>query len=454
MSTMRAGAAERIITPPLGTPLAGYFEPHYAQEVVADIHARALAVEDEAGRRAAIVACDVLAVSAETVAAIRARVERDAGIPAGNVLVCATHTHTGPQTAEIFGQPPHEPYMRFFEEQVAGAVTDAMARRAPARLTFGTAQEDRININRRVIMRDGTVHTHTTDADAGDEVGREGPSDPEVAVLAAEDDDGRARALLVNYALHPTNVRGDRICPDYPGYLAEFLRPELTGEAVTVFANGACGDLDSKTPFLKDVAYGPGRAQRIAEVLAEAVGRARAERRPVEGDGVGAARELVRLPLKEVSPEWLEHARVVLSRDEPGELVFTRGTRRPSALKERIYAAEALRMAELRAVQPYFEAEVQVIRIGDIAVVGVPVELFTEFGLEIKRIARERFRHALVIELANGYFGYVPTRKAFEGGGYETRLARSSPVKPESGDLLVEAAARLLAEGLPAAKTA
>ncbi len=443
MADMQAGAAQRVITPPLGAAMAGYFEPHHAEEVIANLHARALAVLDARGASIAIVACDVLALPADAVARIRDRVAEAAPIPPDRILVCATHNHTGPQTAEIFGQPADAAYMDMLVQEAADAVIEALANAAPAELVFGTAIEDRINTNRRVVMRDGSVHTHTTDADLNDEVGREGPADPELGVLAVKDDQ-YSRALLVNYALHPTNVRGDRICPDYPGYLAEILQPDLRGEAVTVFCNGACGNLDSKTPFLNDAPYGPGRAERIACILADAVRRALETPAPLHGDTVCARSETVRLPLKEVSPEQIAAARAVLAQDAPKELVFTRGTRRPSPLKERIYAAEALRMAEMTAKQPWVDAEIQLLAIGDLAVVGAPVELFTEFGLEIKRVARQRFPHVIVVELANGYFGYVPTPESFEGGGYETRLAVSSPLKPEAGDLIVQAATRLL----------
>ena len=423
--------------------MAGYFEPHYAEEIVADLQARALAVRNAHGASVAIVACDVLALPADAVARIRERVAEAAPISPDHILVCATHNHTGPQTADIFGQPADAAYMDTLVHQAADAVIETLANAAPAELVFGVAVEDRINTNRRVVMRDGSVHTHTTDADLDDEVDREGPADPELGVLAVKDD-RYSRALLVNYALHPTNVRGDRICPDYPGYLAEILQPDLHGEAVTVFCNGACGNLDSKTPFLNDVPYGPGRAERIACILADAVRRALETRIPLHGDAVCARSETVRLPLKEVSPEQISAARAVLAQDALKELVFTRGTRRPSPLKERIYAAEALRMAELSARQPWFDAEIQLLAIGDLAVLGAPVELFTEFGLEIKRVARQRFRHVIVVELANGYLGYVPTPRAFEGGGYETRLAVSSPLKPDAGDLIVETATRLL----------
>jgi neutral ceramidase len=87
---------------------------------------------------------------------------------------------------------------------------------------------------------------------------------------------------------------------------------------------------------------------------------------------------------------------------------------------------------------------VQVLAIGDAALVGIPGELFVEFGLEIKQ--RSPFAHTYVAGLANGCVGYLPTRRAFQAGGYETRLARSSKLTPEAGERLTAVALDLLHE--------
>lgn len=441
MHAIRVGAAERTITPPLGSLMAGYFEPHRAHEVEDDLFARALWLESEEDA-IAILVCDVLALSCETVSRIRAGVAQRTGIPPTNVLIAATHNHTGPQTVDVFGQPADAAYLADLEANAVEALAEAAENAAPARLSASLFFEPRLNCNRRLVFKDGSVHTHVAEADLSEVVGREGPSDPEACVVAAESPEGNVRALLVNYALHPTNVRGDAVSPDYPGYLAQGLRSALGGEVVTVFANGASGNLDSKTDFLSPIAYGPDRARHIGGILASGALDTLASRQSFNPLPLAAATELVRLPLKEVPAEYLERAARTAS--EPSERFFTRGTRRPSARKERVYAEEALRMAAWQKRTPLVEAEVQVLRAGELAIVGVPVELFSEFGIEIKKAARRRFRHVVVVELANGYFGYAPTRAAFLGGGYETRLAASSPLKPEAGESIAAAAIALV----------
>ncbi len=83
----------------------------------------------------------------------------------------------------------------------------------------------------------------------------------------------------------------------------------------------------------------------------------------------------------------------------------------------------------------------------ELAWVALPGEIFVELGLDIKK--RSPFRHTIVVELANGSVNYVPTKRAFTEGNYEPISARCAP---GSGEMLVEAAVRLLNELKPAAK--
>ena len=92
-----------------------------------------------------------------------------------------------------------------------------------------------------------------------------------------------------------------------------------------------------------------------------------------------------------------------------------------------------------------FPVEIQVIRVGDVAIATNPGELFAEFGLEIKE--ESPFKHTFVVELANGYAGYIPTQQAFEEGGYEPlRTMHSSHLRVDAGDIIVEETLNLLKE--------
>ncbi|NIA16510.1 MAG: hypothetical protein GWP08_20815 [Nitrospiraceae bacterium] len=444
MSNMQTGFARRSITPPLGTQMCGYFEPHVAREIITPLYANAAVFHGSNGHTAALVSCDVLFISRESVERVRAAVEAQCELPASAVLIAATHNHTGPATDAVFDAQPDPVYIALLETRIVEAVAAAQAALAPVSLQFSTSIETRVSINRRMLMRDGTAHTHITDEDLPDVVAREGTADQEVGVLTVSDAARNLRGMMINFALHPTNVRGDRICADFPGYLGEFIREQMGPGVSTVFLNGPCGDTDSNTDFVKRVAHSPERARLIGAALGETVREAAGHAEPIESGNVRSVQQLLQIPLKRVPDERVALAHRVLENPEPTEWVFSKGTLRPSPQKERVCAREAILVAERAACCPYANVEVQAIRLGDLVLLAVPVELFTEYGVQIKEAIRVRFPFAMVVELANGAFGYVPTRKAFATGGYETRVARSSQLAPEAGDMIVDASRGLL----------
>jgi len=104
----------------------------------------------------------------------------------------------------------------------------------------------------------------------------------------------------------------------------------------------------------------------------------------------------------------------------------------------------ARHMLHLDRSQTETEIEVQTIKIGEIAVVGLPCELFAEFGLDLKR--RSPFNNTIVQTLAGGIHGYVCTRESFARGGYESRLTSRTRLYPDAGYEMVESALELLGE--------
>lgn len=89
----------------------------------------------------------------------------------------------------------------------------------------------------------------------------------------------------------------------------------------------------------------------------------------------------------------------------------------------------------------YYPAEIMTMRIGDLGIVGLPCEMFCEFGMEIKK--RSRARHTMVIELANDAIGYIPTKVSFRQGGYESSTG-STKFQPGTGEMITAQAIRQL----------
>src|SRR5689334_21762455 len=195
----RAGAAEVVITPPVGGEMDGYgARTSGSIGVHDDLLAHAL-VLDDGTRRAAIVTCDLLFIDAPIVAAVRAAAEQRWNIPPERLLVAATHTHQGPRGVVHLRAPVDPELVAILTRQIVGALAAAMETLAPASLMAGAGRVESVSLNRRFPER---------------------PVDTAVRVLRVEGEDSTLRAALINFACHPTVLNSDnlRFSQDWPGF--------------------------------------------------------------------------------------------------------------------------------------------------------------------------------------------------------------------------------------------
>jgi neutral ceramidase len=433
---LRVGAAAQVITPPLGTPLAGYYEHRESTAVHDDLHAKAIVIERD-GVKAAMVVCDLLTLPRSVVEDARKLIAADPGIPADRVMISATHTHTGPIVRGSSGEDPLKgdnadttvSYSGSLPELIAKSVRDANAKLTPAVASAAVGQEEHVSFNRRFFMRDGTVGWNPMKLSP--KVDRPaGPIDPDVPVVYFASIDGeRPLATHVSFAMHLDTVAGLEISADYPATIASVLRRIKGPEMITIFATGACGDLNHLNNKSSEKQRGHDEATRIGTVLAGEVVKTYARLKPIADGPVRAQSAPVSLPLMELKPGEFEKAR---------EFVLNPGKAKKSFLGP-VWAYKVLDVAA-RQGKP-LNVEVQVISLGDVAWVSVPGEYFAELGMEIKK--RSPFRQTIIVELANGSIGYIPTKRAFAEGNYEPTTARCAP---GSGEILVETAVNLLNE--------
>jgi len=433
---LRAGAAMVKITPPPGTPMAGYYHARGAESVHDDLFARAVVLERD-GAKAAIVSLDVITTTPALAAEARRLIEADPGIPGDAVLVSGTHTHTGPTLAgrgqrdETIGgmTTATADYTEALPGRIAEAVRLAHAALAPASCSAAAGREESIAFNRRYHMKDGTVGWNPGKLNPNI-VRPAGPIDPEVQAVWFEVAKQPA-AVCVSYAVHLDNVGGAQISADLPFTLSRCLADARGAGLVTLFQNGCCGDVNHIDVGWGAPQKGHENAARMGTILAAEVLRGLPRLQPA-GDGpIRGRRETVALPLPPVDDAMRERAKAVKARVQSG-------AKPEPKFMEQVEAFKALDVAA-REGKP-IEAEVQVIALGpDVAWVGLPGEIFVELGLAIKRDSP--FKHTLVVELANGSVGYVPTQRAYAEGNYEVVSAR---VGEGSGELLVAAAQRML----------
>jgi len=436
---LRAGAAAVNITPAPGIGLAGYYFERGADGTNDDLFGKAL-VLDTGGIKAALVTLDLISTTRPMVESARREIEKATGIPGANVMISATHAHTGPVLAERGRREDAQggaaeitqKYSSGLPALIAKCVRQAADRLEPARASAAVVLEPNLSFNRRFHMRDGSVGWNPGKLNTNI-VRVAGPIDPEVGVIYFEAMPGNSPATplatYVNFAMHPDTVGGARFSADYPGALARRLAEYKGPDMITLFANGACGNINHVNVNWAEPQKGPQEAARLATILAGDVFRAWMQLKPVAPGALWVSSEIVKLPLRELKPGDVERAR---------ETVVRYGMKDNRGFMEKVEAYRILDVAA-RDGRPH-EVEVQVIALGgDAAWVSLPGEIFAELGLAIKQASP--FRHTFIAELANGSIGYIPNRPAYLEGNYEPISARCAA---GSGELLVESAVRQL----------
>jgi hypothetical protein len=436
---LRAGMAVVDITPPVPFRMSGYFYERLSTGTKDPLRAKAI-VFRQGGESAALVFCDLIGPFLEVSTRSRRLAAEATGIPAENITIAATHSHTGPlyfgalhkhlheRSIARFGNDPYEKidYSAMLVEKIVVAIADADSALQPVQLEAGYALENRLSFNRRFHMKDGTVRFNPGRLNP-DIIRPAGPIDPQVGAIwlkrAGQD---QPSAAIVSFALHLDTVGGTEYSADYPKVAEEQLRSSFDPAFTLLFGAGTCGDINHI-----DVTTRNGRTTaEIGKMLAESLQQARDQHEftQLAEPSLAVKNIKVRTPLQQYSASEIAEARQNMARVGNRELPF---------LEE----VEACKIMEL-AIRDTDEFEIQAFRFSrDVAIVTLPGEVFVELGLAIK--AASPFKTTLVIELANDDAAYIPTKKAFAEGSYETV---NSHIEPGGGELLVEAAIKLLRE--------
>ncbi len=252
-----------------------------------------------------------------------------------------------------------------------------------------------------------------------------GPIDPQIIVLSAKSG-GKIAGVLINYSNHVDVLGGSEISPDYPGFIARLIRRRLGRSIVPLFLNGALGDVNHINVMREGDYRGMRAAIGIAKALYSGVLDALRRAHEIQCTPMGGMIERVKLPIRKPSPKEIAIARKILS-DERANVV------------DRVYAEEWIK---LLLFPSYIETEIQVLRLGELVIVGLPGEPFCELGRRLK--GRSPFPYTMVVGLANDYVGYIPTERAFREGGYEVRLARHSKLCPKAVRVLMAKAESMI----------
>lgn len=422
-TTLRAGAARVEITPPVGLDLTGFLARENPSIGVRDpLYARALVLDDN-NRQVAIVSCDLLGFDRKWIVEIRDRVARRTGIYAPQVMVACTHTHGGPATISLIDCGAIDAaYIESLLPRIVDAMAQAQANLRPATLAVGNA------------MSSTGVHNRRTPGDV---------IDPEVGLVRVDDEAGNPLAVLVNYTCHPTSLNhaNRKVTADYPGLVCSRIEQE-TG-AIALFLMGAIGDVGP-------VARGEESLATVGNAVADAALAALPTLSTQEVARLTTAGEIVQLPLLSIPSrdEWLD-----LRVGYEAAALAAEHDNNPAGAKVQWamvhWVEQMFELMQDHELTPTVEAEIQVLRLGDLAIVGVPGEYFVELGLQIKAgLQQSGTRQVMISGFTNGNVGYIPARRAYPQGGYEVAEAYKyygypAAIAPEGGEQIVASAVRL-----------
>ena len=416
---LKGGSAKVNITPPLGIPLIGS-KGKPSDAILDELYAKALVLCD--GRSTvAIVSVDLLYTPLEEITGpVRRIIREKTGIPEQNVLVCATHTHSGPEyftrskippTQPFFASEIDSPYMQILIRKIADTARIAQQNMRKVKIGLGQGQLPELVFNRRTKKADGSVvmtFSVTPEVAATRKIEtrpdgltsvsfaltgtnpdlRFGPVEPTVRVLRVEDANDALVGSMLNFACHPVCVYPSMpttLSRDYPGDATDLV--EQTEGGVCLFTLGTAGNM---VPYQR----GLDAHKKIGRALGDEALRRLQFVATTDNVFLDAIRKEIQFPVKKaVSPE---------------------GSNKPEATQEVI------------------RSEIQVLKLGDIFILGLPGEVLAEVGLEIRRQAN--IDKLIIVSLSNDAIGYVCHKDAYDEGGYE----------PGSATLLAKGAGEIM----------
>lgn len=430
--TFRAGEAHVDTTPPKEIELAGFHypvngNPRYITDIRQKTATRALVLQHNL-TQVALVSVDIAAVSEGMARRVQQAVEKKTGIPASNVRLCATHTHSMPTFAywRQWGTIP-EGYMASVEAKTVEAVAKAQADCVEATLYLGASPADGGNFNR-------TAEDWKTEAEFST-----GATDEErwldrlLQVLYFERAGGKPGILWYHFASHPVCYSDGKAGPDWPGLVTRQVADEFG--MTPSFLQGHAGDVNPG-----DGMKWIGEAEPSAAAVVAAINRAMARLERIEVDRLHAVSDTLALPLDlERYRQWLKQYE-----EHPGEC--TSGVWVDEGFAKAWYEANADR----NWTDTTYAAPASAVRIGNVGLAFHPSELFSYYGLHIRHASP--FAHTLVTGYTDGSIGYVTDPAAYregDGGLYAAvtvpKIIDIPPFTPKAGRELAGGMRLLLA---------
>jgi len=427
---LSAGIAQVDITPKADVPLSGPVGGGGKATKIQDrLYARAIAIRS-ANTQIVLCVVDITIIASDLHNRIRDLVHQRTGLPKNHLLVSATHTHRSPRAMALDLGPAHERYTNTLVERIVEAVGESLENMEPARIGWASVDKPEFCKNRRWLMKPGSLGPdpfgNRTDQAAmyggpgKNGIRTTGPIDPELFVLSVQRSDGSQLAVLGNYSVH-YGAGGAGVSADYFGYFSRETVAKM-GKAgqpmIALMSNGTSGNIAPT-----------GNPPKAGKALAATAAQLVAGIKHQDSPKITVLETKIPIKVRRPDKNRLVWARAVLA-----------GTwKQPAHKWKGKFAKSALWLNDYPETVP---VRLQAIRLGDLAIMAMPNEVYAETGLAIKEASP--FKDTFTISLANGYNGYLPTPEQHALGGYTTWPAVSSCLATNAEPRLRREAIKLL----------
>ncbi|HQS50409.1 MAG: hypothetical protein B7X86_07390 [Sphingobacteriales bacterium 17-39-43] len=432
----RGGASISNITPKIGTSINGNMKDITVKQIHDETYARCI-VLDDGQTRLAILTVDLCMIYREQLDEAKKRAHAITGIPIENMMMSATHTHSGGTACSVFQSDPDKDYLRFLVERIADAVVRANNNLAPARIGWDVGDEPTLVFNRRWRMNPVEIKNPFGGIDQLSTNQVKDITDPGLPVISIQTPYGHPIALLANYSLHYVGGTGPgEVSADYFGMFAERMKQLLQSDSnkyppfVAMLSNGTSGNINNVNNKGNRLSLPPyTRMQQVANIVAAEAFKAYQNIKYQDWISLSSVQKEITLGVRLPDKKEIERAKEIIA-NAKSPIMDSR---------EEIYARETMLLKDYPKQVPLI---LQAFRLGDLAITAIPCEVFVEIGLEIKE--KSPFKPTFTTSLANGYNGYLPTPEHHKLGGYETWRARSSYLEVDASNKVTETVFELL----------
>ena len=413
---------ENDVTPPLGSIIPGDFKARYNERVADKLYLRAFIIYDGT-EYIAVISIDACGLTKDITDSIKKRVMQFIPLSYDQIMITATHTHGGGPTLN-WGEEVirNEFYIDMLIIKAADSLICAYHNMKPAELKTGVNELNSMSYIRIYRMKDGKLKTNPGVGNPN-VIEPIGEIDPSVTVLTVFQNK-RPVGVLVNFSCHPAIVANVVTSADYIGVLSSELKLKYGNDFVTVFINGACGNINHINVFdpktVKPDRYitiGKALSDKVTEIIdnsATLSGKLNSQSKTIKGK--------IRKPSAEDLSYALKHFESLgdeLYNSSPGTVGYI----------NTFFALQAFKIASDK--RSYLDIYLQILNIGRLRIFCIPCQMFVEFGRILKQNSTAPIN--MVSIFSNDYLGYVPTAECMTEGVYEARLATTSMLHSNTG---------------------